>query len=211
MALAYLLCKPTAKWLKMNLNIPLIFVLSIIPDVDIVVGALIGMEIHRGPMHSVIAALLVFIPFFVAYRKKAVPYFLALVSHSLIGDFFIGGQLQLFWPVTQAEFGFHELGIPWGYIDINSTLNIAIELTLFAGAVVLLAKTKDFRQFFQNKKSNLILAIPIFTVLLPTFAGYPLTVPLLMIPAHLFYLILFSVSVLIALVFLFRTLLHRSR
>jgi len=66
--------------------------------------------LHRGPTHSIISALIVFVPFFIVYRKKAVPYFIALISHSLIADFLIGGQIMLFWPLSQAEFGLHELG-----------------------------------------------------------------------------------------------------
>jgi hypothetical protein len=191
MALAYLLGKPSAKFLKVNLNVPLILVLSIIPDVDILFGV---SELHRGPTHSIIIALLVFIPFFVIYRRKAVPYFVALASHSLIGDFFIGGQLMLFWPLTSQLFGLRELGF---YISIWSITNVTLEWTLFVTSTIIMSKTGDLPLFFQNKKSNLLLIIPIITVLLPTFTSYPLQVPIVLMPPHLFYLVLFSISVLI--------------
>ena len=45
--------------------------------------------------------------------------------------------------------------------------------------------------------SNLLLAIPVLTVLLPTFIGYPLSVPALLVIPHLFYLIVFSIAVLL--------------
>lgn len=198
MALAYLLGKPSAKILKVNLNIPLILVLSLIPDIDILFGV---SEFHRGPTHSIITALVVFIPFFVIYRQKAVPYFIALASHSLIGDFFIGGQLMLFWPLTSQLFGLHELGF---YISIWSPINITLEWTFFAISTIIMSKTGDLSLFFQNRKSNLLLAIPIVTVLLPTFVSYPLQVPILLIPPHLFYLVLFSVSVLIVILRIFK-------
>jgi hypothetical protein len=187
MALAYLLGKPSAKILKVNLNIPLILVLSIIPDVDILFGV---SEFHRGPTHSIIAALLVFIPFFIIYRQKAVPYFIALASHSLIGDFFIGGHIMLFWPLASNFYGNY-----WFYISIWNPINITIEWTLFAISTIIMFKTRDLFLFFQNRKSNLLLTIPIITVLLPTFVSYPLQVPIFLIPPHLFYLLLFSVSV----------------
>jgi membrane-bound metal-dependent hydrolase YbcI (DUF457 family) len=206
MALAYLLGKPSAKILKVNLNIPLVLVLSIIPDIDIPIGALLNTDIHRGPTHSLIAATIVFIPIFVLYRKKAVPYFVALISHSLIGDFFIGGRLQLLWPLSTSQFGLHELGSY--YISIYSPLNVALEFTLFVIATVILAKTRDYLQFFTQKKSNLLLAIPIVTVLLPTFASFPLRVPILLIPPHLFYLALFSTSVLAVLTRILKTKRH---
>ena len=192
MALAYLLSKATSKLLKVKINIPLILVLSIIPDIDIILNFLFNIQIHRGPTHSLITATLVFIPFFIIYRWKAVPYFTALASHAAIADFIIGGQLQLLWPLSTREFGFP-------YIDITNPVNVALEFTLFVIATIIMWKTRDLFQFFRNSKLNLILAIPIFTVLLPTFTSYPLSVPLLLVLPHLFYLILFILSVLIAL------------
>jgi membrane-bound metal-dependent hydrolase YbcI (DUF457 family) len=186
-ALAYLLGKSSAKLLKVNLNIPLILALSIVPDVDILFGV---SELHRGPTHSLISALIVFIPFFALYRRKAAPYFLALISHSLISDFLIGGQIMLFWPLTSSLFG-----LPV-YIDIRSPVNMTLEWVLFAVSTIVMFKTGDLSLFFRNKKSNLLLAIPIGTVLLPTFVSYPLQVPLLLMPPHFFYLVLFSISVL---------------
>ena len=197
MALAYLLGKASGKLLSVNFNIPLILVLSIIPDIDILFDFLLNSDIHRGPTHSIIVAILIFIPFFVLYRKKAVPYFVALASHSLIADFIIGGNLQLLWPLSTSAFGLYELGFP--YIDIYSPINIALEFTLFIVAFSVMLKTRDILQFFQNNKLNLVLVIPIFTVLLPTLASYPLTVPILLILPHLFYLLLFSISVSIVL------------
>jgi hypothetical protein len=197
MALAYLLSKASGKLLKVNFNIPLILVLSIIPDIDILFDFLFNSGIHRGPTHSIIVAILIFIPFFVLYRKKAVPYFVALASHSLIADFIIGGNLQLLWPLSTNEFGLYELGFP--YINIYSPINIALEFTLFIIAFVVMLKTRDLLHFFRNTKLNLVLVIPIFTVLLPTLASYPLTVPILLILPHLFYLLLFAISVSIVL------------
>jgi membrane-bound metal-dependent hydrolase YbcI (DUF457 family) len=197
MALAYLVAKASGKLLKVNFNIPLILVLSIIPDVDIILEFLLRSPLHRGPTHSIITAILVFIPFFVLYRKKAIPYFAALASHSLIGDFFIGGQLQLLWPLSTSEFGLYELGFP--YINIYNPIDIALEFALFVIALIVMLKTRDLFRFFRNNKLNLVLAIPIFTVLLPTFASYPLRVPLLLVLPHLFYLVLFSISILIVL------------
>jgi hypothetical protein len=190
MALAYLLSKGAARLLKVNFNIPLILTLSIIPDIDLIFDFFFNSTVHRGPTHSLITATLVFIPFFLIYRQKATPYFAALASHSLIGDFLIGGQLQLLWPLFTNEYGFRG-------ISIYDPANVALEFTLFAIAIIIMFKTRDVFRFFRNNKLNLILAIPIFTVLLPTFASYPLHVPFLLVVPHLFYLVLFFISVLI--------------
>ena len=191
MALAYLLAKGSAHTLKANINIPLVLVLSIIPDIDILVGG----AFHRGPTHSVISAVLVFIPIFLLYRKQAIPYFLALVSHSLIGDLFIGGNLQLLWPLSTSF-----LSLPIiPKISIFSSINVALELTLFIAATLVMFKTKDLQQLLQKNTSNLLLIIPITTVLLPTFLAYPLNVPILLVPPHLFYLGLFTIAIFVVL------------
>jgi membrane-bound metal-dependent hydrolase YbcI (DUF457 family) len=207
MAIAYLLGKASAKPLHLKPNIPLLLVLSIIPDIDLIFDWFTQSELHRGPTHSIVVAIIVFIPIFVVHRKKAIPYFLALISHSLIGDFFIGGQLQLFWPFSTTQYGLHELG---SYkISIFSPINIALELILFTIAMVVLYKTGDWKVFFKNNKTNLILIIPIVTVLLPSTIGYPFTEPLLLTApflalAHLFYLALFSIAVLKVLLPIYR-------
>jgi membrane-bound metal-dependent hydrolase YbcI (DUF457 family) len=202
MAIAYLIGKGSSKAVRVKLNIPLLLVLSILPDIDIIYDFLTGSQIHRGPTHSIIVAALAFIPIFIIFRKKAIPYFLALISHPLIGDFLTGGRLQLFWPLSTNEYGLHELGGP--YIDIFSPVNIALEVSLFIVATLVLYKTGDWKVFFNSNKTNLVLIIPVATVLLPSTIGYPfnnsllLTEPALAL-AHLFYLVLFSIAIIKAL------------
>ena len=203
MAIAYLLGKGSSKGLRVKINIPMLLVLSILPDIDIIFDFLTGSQIHRGPTHSIIVVALAFIPIFIIFHKKAIPYFLALISHPLIGDFLTGGRLQLFWPLSTNEYGLHELGGP--YIDIFSPANIALEVSLFIVATLVLYKTGDWKVFFNSNKTNLVLIIPIATVLLPSTIGYPfnnslfLSEPILAL-AHIFYLVLFSIAVIKALI-----------
>jgi membrane-bound metal-dependent hydrolase YbcI (DUF457 family) len=198
MSIAYLLGKSSGKALQVNPNVPLLMVLSILPDVDIVFDLIVNAEIHRGPTHSIFSAVLLFAPIFLMYRKRAVPYFLALISHSILGDFFIGGQLQLFWPLSSDNFGIQQIGSY--YLSIYSTVNIVLEVTLFIAAMLILYKTGDWKIFFRSDKTNLVLVIPIITVLLPSTIGYPFTSPLIfsqptLAVAHIFYLFLFSIAV----------------
>jgi len=200
MALGYILGKGSARLVKTDLNIPLALMLSVIPDMDILAEHIDGLASvipHRGPVHSVLVALVVFIPIFIIYRKAALPYFIALIQHALIGDLFIGGQLELFWPITQQKFGFPT--------SIQSIQNVVLELSLFTISMILLLVTKDLHKMLQPNRSNLILAIPTFTVLLPTFVSYPLDVPILMIPPHVIYTIIFAASILIELWALLRS------
>jgi len=177
-------------------------VLSIIPDIDIIFDLFTGAQIHRGPTHSLVVAIVAFIPFFIIYRKKAVPYFLALISHPLIGDL-PGGGVQLLWPISNAKFG-----LPV-YISVFNPISILAELILFIVALLVLYKSNDWRVFFSSSRSNLLLIIPIFTVLLPTTIGYPFSAPLLttepfLAIAHLFYLVLFCIAVLKALLSIYK-------
>lgn len=68
---------------------------------------------------------------------------------------------------------------------------------MFLPAAILMLKTKDAKELLQPHNSNLILAIPTFTVLLPTFLAFPLEVPMALIPPHIICLILFLTSMLI--------------
>jgi hypothetical protein len=133
-------------------------------------------------------AAIIFMPVFALYRRKALPYFVALIQHSLIGDYIVGG-VQLLWPLTQQPYG---LGI-----SIFSLANITLEWLLFLAAAMVMLKTRDMLVFFQPHGSNMILAVPVFTVLLPTFLAFPLHVPMALVPPHIIYLILFLTSLLI--------------
>jgi len=192
MAIAYLLGKGSGKLLHVSPNVPLLLVLSILPDLDILVSP----SFHRGPTHSVIMAIIVFLPVLYFYRRKAVPYLLALASHAVIADLVIGGDIMLFWPLSTAKIC---LPAPFPDISIYSPVNIALEFSLFIVATVVMWKTRDIRTFFHRDASNLLLAIPVLTVLLPTFVGYPLRVPPLLVIPHLFYLITFSIAVIFGL------------
>jgi hypothetical protein len=131
-------------------------------------------------------ASIVFIPIFVLYHKNALPYFTALIQHSLLSDYIAGGKVQLLWPITPQTFGLE--------LSIKSPANIIIEWLSFLTAIFIMIKTKDTHSLLQPNNSNLILAIPTFTVLLPTFLAFPLEVPTPLIPPHIIFLILFLAS-----------------
>ena len=169
--------------------VPVILVLSLIPDVDLLFQRL-QLE-HRGPTHSVVMAFLVFVPIFAVYRKQAIPYFIALISHSLIGDYIVGGRIQLLWPLTTQYYG-----LP---ISIGSLTDVVLEWIVFILASIVMLKTGDLAWFLKPHKSNLILAVPVFAVLLPTVLSYPLNVPVSLLLPHVFYIILFMWSIAIAL------------
>jgi hypothetical protein len=190
-ALGYLTGKLTSKSLGVNVNLPLLFLASVFPDIDILIPCLV----HRGPLHSVMLFCLVFLPIFAIYKKRAAPYFVAVIQHIIIGDYLIGGNLQLLWPLTTSTYGFH--------IGIASLTNIVLEWCLFVISMTFMVKTKDMFFLFKPHPSNMILAIPVLTVLLPTLISFPLHVPLALIIPHIVYLILFIIPIMVDLKVMF--------
>jgi membrane-bound metal-dependent hydrolase YbcI (DUF457 family) len=173
----------------------LALVLSILPDADIALER-IGVPFleHRHITHSILVLFIVFVPFFLVYRKAAVPYFLAVIQHALMGDF-LTGQVWLLWPFGRG----YSLGL-----GIVSPLNIGLEWTLFVLTLTVMIKTEDFKDFFRQKKWNLALAIPTFTVLMPTFLSVPLEVPVWLIPPHVILTVMFLASIIIEVWYILR-------
>jgi len=160
-------------------------VASVVSDFDLLIPSLE----HRGPTHSLIIILLVFPPIFTIYGKRAAPYFAAMAQHSLIGDYLTSEGIQLLWPVNLDWYG---VGI-----EMTSLTNILIEWIFFLASLAIMLKAKDIWILFQHHPSNLLLSIPVFTVLLPTFLSFPWYVPLELVIPHLTYLAIFASSVLI--------------
>jgi len=185
LALGYLSGKATSKLLSVNVNIPLLFVASVISDADLLI---LGLE-HRGPTHSLIIFILLLLPAFALYGKRATPYLIALAQHSIIGDYLTGGGTQLLWPITSNWYG--------AGIKITSLANISLEWAFFLISLTIMFKTKDTWILFQHHPSNTLLLIPVFTVLLPPFFSFPLSVPIQLVIPHLAYLTLFILSILI--------------
>lgn len=184
-ALGYLTGKLASKSLDVNVNLPLLFLVSVFPDIDILIPGLV----HRGPLHSVLLFCLVFLPIFAIYKKRAAPYFVAVIQHVIIGDYLIGGDLQLLWPLTPNTYGL--------YIGMGSLIHVVLEWCLFIISMTFMIKTMDIVFLFKPHPSNMILAIPVLTVLLPTVISFPLYVPLALLIPHIIYLILFTIPIMI--------------
>ena len=176
--------KTSSKLARTEINLPLIFMLSVIPDIDILIPSLQ----HRGPTHSIFSTIVLFLPAIVVWRQRALPYFVALLQHSLLGDYLGGGGLQLLWPLTNTVYGIR--------IDIRGIVSVVIELLAFLVAMLIMLRTKDMSKILEAKKTNLILAVPVVAVLLPTLLAYPFFVPSVLVIPHLVYLTIFLTSIL---------------
>ena len=167
------------------MNIPLLFLASVVSDIDLLIPELR----HRGPTHSLIIIFFLFLPAFLLYGKRATPYFAAMAQHSIIGDCLTSEGVQLLWPLTLDWYG--------GGIAVASPTNIVVEWVFFLTSLTIMLKTKDAYRLLQVHTSNLLLSIPVFTVLLPTLLSFPLYVPIGLIIPHLIYLAIFTFSILI--------------
>ena len=134
-ALGYITGKIISKATGQSINIPVIWILSLLPDIDLLIPGLR----HRGPTHSIIVALIIFTPLFIIASWKANPYFVALASHSLIGDYFTG-KTQLFWPLS-LEWLEYERAMRMG-----SVFEIFTEFALFAVMIAILILSRDRRE-----------------------------------------------------------------
>jgi membrane-bound metal-dependent hydrolase YbcI (DUF457 family) len=132
------------------------------------------------------------IPLFVIYRKKAIPYYAALLSHVLVGDFVTGG-VELFWPLSHNLFGALNF-------DVTSLTIALTELILFLITLPLMYKLGDLKTLFKPHNRNWALIIPFGAVLGPLLragAGEESSLPILLVVPSLIYIGLFSYSMFI--------------
>lgn len=183
MALGYICGKVFSKLLRVEINLPLIFLSSVLPDIDIIVPQLN----HRGPTHSIIIAFLLFIPFLILYGKKSVPYLVALAQHSIIGDFF-AGKTQVFWPISLESYGMD--------VPIVSLANITVEWICFLISMAIMVKSDDSRRLFGRMNNlNLALFVPTTAIFLPALFSFPLRVPVEHLFPHITYAAIFITSI----------------
>ncbi|MEM2336914.1 MAG: hypothetical protein QXR79_05235, partial [Candidatus Bathyarchaeia archaeon] len=81
-------------------------------------------------------------------------------------------------------------------INIESLTNITLEWLAFLTMLTQMLRTKDLQTLLKPNHSNIILAVPTLTVLLPTLLAFPLKVPTPLLIPHVIMLTLFSASIL---------------
>ncbi len=187
-ALGYIFGRGTSKLAKVALNLPLLLATSILPDVDLLFRFLI----HRGPTHSIITISVLMIPFFIIYRKQALPYFAAMLTHILIGDFFTGGS-ELFWPLSHDLFGILNFEVTSLGIEV-------VELVLFLVVVPVMYKMGDLQTLLKPHNKNWALIIPLGSVIGPLISlgrGQEGSLPALLVVPSLLCIVIFAYSIFI--------------
>jgi membrane-bound metal-dependent hydrolase YbcI (DUF457 family) len=198
-ALGYLTGKGSSKLFKAKMNLPLILVVSVLPDIDLILQFITPeLFMHRGPTHSIITFTVLMLPIFIIYRRQAVPYYAALLSHSLIGDYFTGG-IELFWPISKDWFEFTVNGRG---IDVRSLGSVIAELALFIIMLLLILRSKELQSLLKPQKTNLALIIAFGAILGPLLSagrGSETSLPTLLIIPSLFWLVILAYLILLGL------------
>jgi len=167
-----------------------LFVASIIADIDLLTPSLLE---HRGPTHSIILFLAIAFPSILVWKKQAIPYLAAFASHPFLGDYLTASSatkgIQLFFPLSSTWFS--------GGSEAALLTYAYSELALFIAFLTLMLTTRDMMTLIKNHSSNLLLAIPASTALLPVFLQFPISVPPILVIPHLILLILLVFPILI--------------
>ena len=121
-----------------GISLSLIMFFSILPDIDIVFR-LLGVDLaHRSITHSLLVTMIVGCVLLVKYRKPSyVLYFIAYLSHIVVGDLVIG-PLNLLYPFGQ----YFVIGVA----DFKSPEHLVIE-----GVLLMIMTTIVFGQYLRNR------------------------------------------------------------
>jgi membrane-bound metal-dependent hydrolase YbcI (DUF457 family) len=188
-ALGYFAGKVSARWFRVKTNLALLLTASIIPDFDL----FLDFSYHRGPVHSLFIITFLMLPFLIYWKKKSVPYFLAALTHSLIGDYWAGG-VQLFWPFSNDWFGIFD-------VLVNSPLSFSLEFILFIISVSIMLKTGDLQALFHPSNLDRVLIIPLMAILFSAFiiltSIHGFGAALLLFFSCVFYFAVFSFSLIL--------------
>ncbi|MGH9877574.1 MAG: metal-dependent hydrolase [Nitrososphaerales archaeon] len=149
MCWAYIAGRFCSSRLGVGINPYLVLFLGALPDIDVLLGGL-GIE-HRGITHSVLFWAVVFVPIFFKYRKRSIPYFVAVIQHILFGDLVVN-RTDPFWP-----FGFN-IGLR---VDLLSIENVLLETAGLVIFLILTTRNNGRKIFLGNNRRNVLSILPL--------------------------------------------------
>lgn len=163
MCWGYITGKMSSSILHVNVNPYLILFLAILPDIDLFLGVF-GLR-HRTWTHSILIWSMIFVPIFIKYKVTAIPYFISVIQHIVLGDFIVGERNYPLWPVSMATFSL-------GFGPV-SAMNIALEGIGLAIFTIIILVGKDLRRtFFGLDKRNILSILLLIPLIGFTTAAY---------------------------------------
>ena len=178
MSVAYLLTRGLKRGRWQSMSMPLVWASSLLPDLDLLIP---GIN-HMGPTHSIIFAIAAFLPLFLYKGKEVTPYFLGYASHTVLGDLITNRGVWFLWPLTQRRF---EVPLPF---TCKHTFSTNLELALFGLFFLVFIITKDYASELYSSGMRPLSLIPFIALLVPVVFGFPITVPLRLVPPHLVFM-----------------------
>ena len=154
MTWAYLWATVSARKRRGKLFVPIVLMLGVIPDVDLFLAPF-GVA-HHTFTHSLFFWLIISAPFFVAFRRRAFPYLVAVVQHFAFEDFLFG-TVMILWPFSQSFFGFN--------IPMASTLDVALETTGLLLAAGVSYFNGDLKRLLSVDSTNFLMFLPFLALL----------------------------------------------
>lgn len=156
LALGYVVGWASAKLLKRSIYLPLLFLIATLPDLDYLFP-----EIGRRTItHSLIVQSAIALPFLFKYRRRALPYLMAIWSHSLIDLTNVAG-VQLFWPLSTYN---HPL-IPYRIVRQVDPFMGWGEVLLAGFAVILLLTTRGIPRIAPSITASVLHLGPLMALL----------------------------------------------
>jgi membrane-bound metal-dependent hydrolase YbcI (DUF457 family) len=136
-----------------KLIVPVILLLGILPDADLLFSN-IGV-MHRTFTHSIFFWTIIFVPLFIIFRLKSVPYFVAVVQHFAFGDLLIG-KVMMFWPFNSSQIGFN--------IAMPSIVDVTLEIAGLLLALAIIIYSRDLKRLFSVDKNNILMLLPLLAL-----------------------------------------------
>jgi membrane-bound metal-dependent hydrolase YbcI (DUF457 family) len=137
-----------------KLIVPAILLLGILPDADLLLGNL-GV-VHRTFTHSFFLWIIIFLPLFIVFRLKSIPYFVAVVQHFAFGDLLMG-KVMIFWPFNASQVGFS--------IPMPSLIDVSLEIAGLILALGIIVYSGDLKRLFSVDKTNILMLLPLLALL----------------------------------------------
>lgn len=149
MTWAYVWGMASARKQSTKLFVPAALMFGVLPDIDLFLRRF-GV-FHHTLTHSFFFWLVVFAPFLIVFRSKAILYLAAVVQHFAFGDFLVG-SVTIFRPFSRSFFGFN--------IPMLSALNAALEVAGLLLAIGIIYLNGDLRKLLSTKTSNIWMFLP---------------------------------------------------
>ncbi len=156
-----------------KLFVPVVLMLAVLPDVDLFFGSF-GVE-HHTFTHSLFFWVVFFVPVLVVYRRRFIPYFVAVVQHFAFGDLFVG-EVMLFWPFSFSYFGFNNA--------MMSGFNVGLETAGLLLAAAVLYFSGDLKRLLSVDVRNVLMFFP-FLALVTSMLFFAVDVPIVPLVVHI--------------------------